>query len=66
LGIALPQPSSTTNLPENFPQIPEEEAPSSVLISSAEREVYIETNLKKSQERINRAFAKFLHAKSTE
>jgi hypothetical protein len=35
-------------------------------VSHAEREVFTASELKKSQERIHQAFAKYLHAKLTE
>lgn len=46
--------------------IPEDRVPLPVPRSSVEREVYIAAGLKKSQERINQAFAKYLYAKLTE
>jgi hypothetical protein len=53
-------------LSENPQQSSEERAPSPTPVTNAEREVFIATELKKSQERVNRDFKKYLHAKTTE
>jgi hypothetical protein len=43
-----------------------EHTPSKAPISDAEREVFIATELKKTQERVNWTFTKYLHAKTIE
>jgi hypothetical protein len=54
------------NPPEHLPPILEERVPTPAPTLNVEREVFIASKLKKSQERLNRAFAKYLHAKPIE
>jgi hypothetical protein len=64
LGTVPPQPTSPTEAVVS--PIPEDRAPSSALMSNVEIKVNIAAELMKSKERLNRAFAKHLHAKPTE